>query len=60
VEAFKDDLAPYEFNDRGTLRFPLAQPVPVKLIAQIAKLRSKEVTHRERVAAPKAGGSERS
>jgi uncharacterized protein YdhG (YjbR/CyaY superfamily) len=53
VKAFKDDLAPYEFNDRGTLRFPRAQPVPVKLIARIAKLRAKEVAHREKVAAPK-------
>ena len=53
VEAFKDDLAPYELNQRGTLRFPLAQPVPVKLIARIAKLRAKEVAHREKVAAPK-------
>jgi uncharacterized protein YdhG (YjbR/CyaY superfamily) len=53
VEAFKKDLAPYELNDRGTLRFLLAQPVPVKLIARIAKLRAKEVAHREKVAAPK-------
>jgi uncharacterized protein YdhG (YjbR/CyaY superfamily) len=53
VERFKDDLTPYELNDRGTLRFPLAQPVPVKLIARIAKLRAKEVAHREKVATPK-------
>src|SRR2546427_11916614 len=31
VAAFKDDLAPYEVN-KGTIRFPLSQPVPVKLI----------------------------
>src|ERR1017187_4746472 len=24
-----DDIAPYELNDRGTLRFPLAQPVQI-------------------------------
>lgn len=53
VEAFKDDLAPYELNDRGTLRFPLTQPVPVKLIARIAKLRAKEIAHREQAVAPK-------
>ena len=54
VEAFKNDMAPYELNHRGTLRFPLAQPVPVKLIARIARLRAKEVAaHREKVAAPK-------
>jgi uncharacterized protein YdhG (YjbR/CyaY superfamily) len=27
VAAFKDDLAPYEVN-KGTIRFPLSQPVP--------------------------------
>lgn len=43
VEAFRDDLAAYELNDRGTLRFPLDQRVPVKLIARIAKLRAKEM-----------------
>ncbi|MDQ6664271.1 MAG: DUF1801 domain-containing protein [Acidobacteriota bacterium] len=52
VDAFKDDLAPYELNDRGTLRFPLAQPVPVKLIARIVKLRAKEAADRKKVAAP--------
>jgi uncharacterized protein YdhG (YjbR/CyaY superfamily) len=41
VEAFKDDLAAYKVN-RGTIRFPLAQPVPVKLIERIAKFRAKE------------------
>ncbi len=43
VEAFQDEIAAYELNDRGTLRFPLDLPVPVKLIARIAKLRAKEV-----------------
>lgn len=41
VEALKDDLAPYEVN-KGTIRFPLTQPVPVKLIERITKLRAKE------------------
>jgi uncharacterized protein YdhG (YjbR/CyaY superfamily) len=43
--AFKDDLAPYEI-DKGTIRFPLSQPVPVKLIERIAKFRAKEVAAR--------------
>jgi uncharacterized protein YdhG (YjbR/CyaY superfamily) len=43
VAAFKDQLAPYEVNDKGTIRFPLSRPVPVKLIAAIAKFRAKEV-----------------
>jgi uncharacterized protein YdhG (YjbR/CyaY superfamily) len=54
VEAFKDDLAPYKVN-KDTIRFPLSQPVPVKLIERIAKLRAKEVAERARakLAAPK-------
>lgn len=54
VEAFKDDLAPYEVN-KGTIRFPLSQPVPEKLIARIAKFRANETTERARatLAAPK-------
>ena len=42
VAAFKDDLAPYEIS-KGTIRFPLAEPVPVTLIAALAKFRSTEV-----------------
>jgi uncharacterized protein YdhG (YjbR/CyaY superfamily) len=47
VRAFKDELAPYEVN-KGTIRFPLSQPVPVKLIEGIAKLRAKEVAGRQK------------
>jgi uncharacterized protein YdhG (YjbR/CyaY superfamily) len=56
IEAFKDDLALYEVS-KGTIRFPLFEPVPVKLIARIAKFRAKEVSEREkaRAAAPKRG-----
>ena len=43
VSAFQDELAPYEVNNKGTVRFPLAEPVPVKLIAALAKFRAKEV-----------------
>jgi len=46
VAAFKDELAPYEI-DKGTIRFPLSAPVPVKLIERIAKFRAKEVVERE-------------
>jgi uncharacterized protein YdhG (YjbR/CyaY superfamily) len=57
VAAFKDELAPYEVNNKGTIRFPLSQPVPVKLIERIAKFRAKEVATREKakLAAPKTG-----
>jgi uncharacterized protein YdhG (YjbR/CyaY superfamily) len=50
VEAFQDELAPYEVN-KGTIRFPLFQPVPVKLIGRMAKFRAKEVAGREKAAA---------
>lgn len=46
VAAFKDELAPYEV-DKGTIRFPLSAPVPVKLIERIARFRAKEVVERE-------------
>jgi uncharacterized protein YdhG (YjbR/CyaY superfamily) len=41
VAAFKDALAPYIIS-KGTIRFPLSEPVPVKLIEGIAKFRAKE------------------
>jgi uncharacterized protein YdhG (YjbR/CyaY superfamily) len=42
VAEFKDELAPYELS-KGTIRFPLSKPVPVKLIERIAKFRAKEL-----------------
>jgi uncharacterized protein YdhG (YjbR/CyaY superfamily) len=50
VEAFKDDLAPYKVN-KGTIRFPLSQPVPMKLIERIAKFRAKENAERKKAKA---------
>ncbi len=55
VEAFKDDLAPYKVS-KGTIRFPLSQPVPVKLIERIAKFRAKESAQRAKA---KAAASKR-
>jgi uncharacterized protein YdhG (YjbR/CyaY superfamily) len=45
VRAFKDELAPYEVG-KGTIRFPLSEPVPVKLIENIARFRAKEAVER--------------
>jgi uncharacterized protein YdhG (YjbR/CyaY superfamily) len=42
IAAFKEELAPYEVN-KSTIRFPFSQPIPVELIARIAKFRAKEV-----------------
>ncbi len=57
VAAFRDDLAAYEVN-KGTIRFPLSEPVPVKLIERIAKFRAREVAGREKpkAAAPRKRG----
>jgi uncharacterized protein YdhG (YjbR/CyaY superfamily) len=45
LAAFKDDIAPYVVS-KGTIRFPLSHPVPVKLIGRIARFRAKEVAAR--------------
>jgi uncharacterized protein YdhG (YjbR/CyaY superfamily) len=45
VSAFKTQLARYE-RSKGTIRFPLDEAVPVKLIASIAKYRAREVAAR--------------
>lgn len=42
LEEFEEELAPYEVS-KGTIRFPLARPVPAKLIGRIAKFRAKEI-----------------
>jgi uncharacterized protein YdhG (YjbR/CyaY superfamily) len=46
LAAFQGELASYAV-DKGTIRFPLSQPVPVKLIGRIAKVRAKEIAARE-------------
>ncbi len=45
IAAFKGELTPYRVS-KGTLRFLLSQPVPVKLIERIAKFRAKEARRR--------------
>jgi uncharacterized protein YdhG (YjbR/CyaY superfamily) len=42
VDAFKEDLARYIVS-KGTIRFPLSEPVPVRLIERIARFRAEEV-----------------
>jgi uncharacterized protein YdhG (YjbR/CyaY superfamily) len=42
LAAFEGELEEYRVS-KGTLRFPLDQPVPVKLIARIAKFRAQEM-----------------
>ena len=58
VAAFEKALEPYDVNDKGTIRFPLSQPVPVKLIEGLAKFRAKEVIA-ERASKMKAAARKR-
>ena len=50
VAAFKDEIAKYE-RSKGTIRFPLSDPVPVKLIERIARFRAKEIVAAEKAKA---------
>ena len=47
LAALKDDLKQFEVV-KSTVRFSLAQPVPVELIAKIAKFRAKEVAEKKK------------
>lgn len=42
VSAFQDELAPYEIS-KGTIRFPLDQPVPAELITRLARFRAAQL-----------------
>lgn len=50
VSAFKEDLAKYEIK-KGTIRFPLSEPVPAPLIERIAAFRASEADERARTKA---------
>jgi uncharacterized protein YdhG (YjbR/CyaY superfamily) len=41
VSAFSKELAPYD-TSKGTIRFPLDEPIPVNLIKKIVKFRAQE------------------
>ena len=45
VAAFREQLASYKVS-KGTIRFGLSEPVPVKLIELIAKFRAEEAVRR--------------
>jgi uncharacterized protein YdhG (YjbR/CyaY superfamily) len=49
---FKKELARYELS-RGTIRFPLSEPIPEKLITRVAKFRAKEAAERARASVRK-------
>ena len=43
IEAFRDDLRPYK-TAKGSVRFPLNEPLPAELITRIVAFRVREVT----------------
>jgi uncharacterized protein YdhG (YjbR/CyaY superfamily) len=51
VAAFRSELEPYEVNGRGTIRFPLSEPVPAKLLEGIARFRARDAAGHEKAAA---------
>ena len=55
LAALRHDITPYVVN-KSTMRFPLSQPAPVKLIGRIAKLRAKEIAARAQKKAAAAPG----
>jgi uncharacterized protein YdhG (YjbR/CyaY superfamily) len=55
VAAFKEELAPYKLS-KGTIRFPLSEPVPVMLVERLARFRAKQAAAHAKA---KASGAER-
>ncbi len=51
VAAFEGTLDEYRVS-KGTLRFPLEKPVPVRLIGRIAKFRALELGERRKTGTP--------
>jgi uncharacterized protein YdhG (YjbR/CyaY superfamily) len=51
MEASLPELAAYPTSGRGTIRFPLNQPLPLSLIRKIVAFRVKEnVAHKDKKA----------
>jgi uncharacterized protein YdhG (YjbR/CyaY superfamily) len=48
MEVFKKDLTKYEVS-KGTIRFPLDEPIPIALIKKIVKYRVTEDTEKEKL-----------
>lgn len=55
--AFAKELAPYE-RSKGTIKFPLSEPAPVRLISRIAKFRAEQVSSRHGTSRKRKGAKE--
>ncbi len=47
IAKFKRELKSYE-TSKGTVRFPIGEPIPYELISKITKFRVKEVTEKKK------------
>jgi uncharacterized protein YdhG (YjbR/CyaY superfamily) len=56
VAALGAELAPYRIS-KGTIRFPLSEPLPLKLIERIARFRAQESAERVKGKAAKGKAS---
>ena len=56
--ALEDELKGYELR-KGTVHFPLSEPVPVKLISRIAKLRAEGIAAAKKAASPERSKKKR-
>ena len=54
IKVFGDKLKAYELS-KGTIKFPLDKPIPVKLVTEIVKFRVKENLEKAALKAEKAG-----
>ena len=57
VAALGKALEPYE-RSKGTIKFPLSEPVPVRLIERIAKFRAGQLSKRDGTKGKRRGGKE--
>ena len=57
-DEFKEEIAPYE-SGKGTLQFPLDQPIPYKLITKVVKFHARENLARARKENLSTGGRTR-
>ncbi|HTM03835.1 MAG TPA: DUF1801 domain-containing protein [Vicinamibacterales bacterium] len=57
VQAFAKELAPYA-RSKATIKFPLSEPVPVKLIERLAKFRGRQLATRDGARGKKKSGRE--
>jgi uncharacterized protein YdhG (YjbR/CyaY superfamily) len=54
IEAFREELKPYK-SARGSVQFPLGQPIPTDLIRRIVAFRVEENTRRASEEKPQTG-----